>query len=219
MTATFILAQVCGFCILVCTAVGIQMKNKDKIVFFQLLASIFSIAQYLLLWALTGAAIAFVNAGRCFVFYLYARKDKRPHLAVFLLFEALAIVAGVLTWQSWWSILPIIISMTFTYGLWQTNTFIIKLISAITSCAWIVYNVAMRAYIGVIQQAVQVTSSVIAMIRLKLETRKNKGLKENSLDDTEIAQSTKENIEVKENTNETELNSNIQLKDNENPDE
>ena len=58
--------------------------------------------------------------------------------------------------------------------------FIIKLISTITSSAWIVYNVAMRAYVAVAQQAVQVTSSFIAIIRLKLEEKKQKKEKENT---------------------------------------
>lgn len=52
------------------------------------------------------------------VFYFYKKHDKNPSLMLLLLFEIIAIVSGIISWQNMWSFIPIIVTVIFTYGLW-----------------------------------------------------------------------------------------------------
>ena len=163
----FILAQICGGIALVLTVISVQFKSKEKIVMCFILANIVVAIQYFLLNALTGAVISIINAIRCIVFYVYKKKDLKPSIYVLLLFEVVAIICGIISWQNIWSIIPIVVTVLYTYGLWQDNVTVIRISAGIVGFGWTVYNLIVHAYVGAIQESAQTISSIISLIRGK----------------------------------------------------
>lgn len=163
----FVIAQICGIVVLLSMIIGVHFKTKEKILLSNVLANTAAIFQYLLLSALTGALVSLLNTIRCVVFYLIKKKDLQPSLLVLLLFEVITIIAGIITWQDIYSILPIIGTMIYTYGLWQDNITTIRITSALVCLGWLVYDATVGAIVDLIQKTTQTISSIIALMRNK----------------------------------------------------
>lgn len=169
---SFYIAQICGLAILICNTISVQFKTKDKVLICFVIANLFGIAQYFLLGALTAAIVYIISTIRCIVFYYYDKKKLKPALSVLLLFEIVAIVSGVLSWQNIWSLIPIVVTVVFTYGLWQDNIKITRITSAFTGFGWVSYNLIVRAYVGALLDGALGISSIVALIRNKNNTKK-----------------------------------------------
>lgn len=163
----FILAQICGLIILILTVISVQFKTKEKIVMCFVFANVIAAIQYFLLSAFTGAVISVINAIRCIVFYYYKKKEMKPSLITLLIFELIAIISGIFTWQNIWSLIPILVTVIYTYGLWQDNVTVIRITTGIAGFGWAIYNIIVMAYVGAIQEISQLVSSVIAIVRNK----------------------------------------------------
>lgn len=163
----FVLAQICGLIALVLTVISVQFKTKEKIVMCSVLANIVVAIQYFLLSALTGAVISVINAIRCFIFYLYKKKKMKPSIIVLIVFEIVAIISGIISWQNIWSVIPIIVTVIYTYGLWQDDVTVIRITTGIVGFGWAIYNLVVMAYVGALQETSQLISAIIALYRNK----------------------------------------------------
>lgn len=163
----FILAQICGFIALILTVISVQFKTKEKIVMCSVFANLVVAIQFFLLNAITGGIISIINMIRCIIFYYYKKKDKTPSIIVLIVFEIIAIISGIISWQNIWSIIPIMVTLIYTYGMWQDNIRIIRITTAIAGLGWTIYNVIVMAYIGAIQEVSQFISAIIALIKNK----------------------------------------------------
>lgn len=161
----FVLAQLCGAIALVLTVISVQFKTKEQIVMCSVFANIVVAIQFFLLNAITGAIISVINTIRCIIFYYYKKKDKKPSLLVLVIFEIIAIISGIISWQNIWSIIPVIVTVVYTYGLWQDNVTVIRITTGIAGFGWSVYNLIVRAYVGAIQEISQLVSAIISIIR------------------------------------------------------
>lgn len=163
----FILAQICGVITLILTVISVQFKTKEKIVMCFIWANLVVAIQYFLLGAITGAIISIINAIRCIVFYFYKKKDKKPSVIVLIIFEIVAVISGIISWQNMWSLIPIIVTIIYTYGLWQDDITIVRITTGIAGFGWTIYNIVVRAYIGALQEIAQLISSIISLYRNK----------------------------------------------------
>ena len=91
----------------------------------------------------------------------------KPSLIVLIIFELIAIVCGVFSWQNIWSIIPIIVTLVYTYGLWQDNVNVIRVTTGVAGAGWTIYDIIVKAYVGAIQESSQLISAIIALIRDK----------------------------------------------------
>ena len=163
----FIIAQIIGGIVLILTVISVQFKTKEKILICQIVANILVAIQYFLLNAITGAVISIINAIRCVIFYYYKKKDIKPSVIILIIFEVIAIISGIYTWQDIWSLIPIVVTVVYTYGLWQDNVTVIRITAGVVGFGWAVYNVIVMAYVGALQETAQLVSSVIAIFRNK----------------------------------------------------
>ena len=170
---SFYIAQFFGLIILICNAISVQFKTKDKVLICFVIANIFGIAQYFLLGAITAAVVYIVSTIRCLVFYYYDKKNLKPSLTVLLIFEIIAIVSGIISWQNMWSIIPIVVTVIFTYGLWQEKIKVTRISSAITGFGWVLYNIVVKAYVGALLDGALGVSSLIALYRNKKVIKNN----------------------------------------------
>ena len=169
---SFIIAQTLGVLSLLLIIVGVQFKTKEQIIMSSIIANVLLSIQYFLLNAITASVILVLNAIRCIVFYLYKKKNLKPSLVTLMIFEIITIISGVLSWQNVWSIIPIVATIVYTYGLWQDNVRVLKTSTAIIGLSWTIYDLMVRAFIAAIQDILQFVSAIISLIRLKLNSSK-----------------------------------------------
>lgn len=167
----FILAQICGIIALILTVIAVQFKTKEKIVMCSVFANIVVAIQFFLLNAITGAVVSIINTIRCIIFYYYKKKDMKPSIIILLIFEIIAVVSGIMSWQNIWSIIPIIVTVIYTYGLWQDNVKVIRIATGIAGFGWAIYDVIVMAYVGAVQEASQLISAIIALFRNRKEIK------------------------------------------------
>lgn len=167
----FILAQICGIIALILTVIAVQFKTKEKIVMCSVFANIVVAIQFFLLNAITGAVVSIINTIRCIIFYYYKKKDMKPSLIILLIFEIIAVVSGIMSWQNIWSTIPIIVTVIYTYGLWQDNVKVIRITTGIAGFGWAIYDIIVMAYVGAVQETSQLISAIIALARNRKEIR------------------------------------------------
>ncbi len=90
---------------------------------------------------------------------------------ILLFFEIIAVVSGMISWQNMWSVIPIVVTVIYTYGLWQDNVKVIRVTTAIVGLGWAIYDIIVMAFVGAIQEISQFVSAMIALIKNKEETK------------------------------------------------
>lgn len=161
----FVMAQICGVLAMILTIVGVQLKTKEEIVLCSVIANIVVAIQFFLLSSYTGFIVSIINAIRCLVFYGYKRRGVAPSILVLIFFETLCIISGIFSWKNIGDIIPIIVTLIYTYGLWQDNVKIIKITTGIAGFGWAIYDIIVMAYVGALQEILQLVSAIIAIVR------------------------------------------------------
>ena len=113
-----IAAQIVGIAGIVFSLLSFQLKKRKHIMLFQMTASLMFSAQLFMVGAITGGCLDLISFIRTLIFANNSKKwaSSRWWLVGFI---GVMIATGVLTWQSAWSILPIIGSVLSTVALWM----------------------------------------------------------------------------------------------------
>lgn len=167
MSIHFLIAQLFGLIAVILSIICMHFNSKENILKCMIIGNLLMTIQFFLLNAITGGVVSLVNTIRCIVFYLYKKNNKKKSIITLIIFEIIYISSGIMSWQNIWSILPITATVVFTYGLWQDNILITKIIYAIVGLEWATYDLIVKAYFGVIQSIMQFISSTIASIKYK----------------------------------------------------
>lgn len=167
-----IIAQILGFFALIFSVTSYQKNNKKGFLITQIIANLLYISQYACLNAYSALIVVIISTIRVLIFYLYEKQNKKIPLIVLIIFVLITIIAGIFTYESYWSILPIIIGCLFSYGTWQKNLKVTYAIGIIISMLWILYNSAVGAYVSAISAVLETLSSMIGLIRLIKKSKK-----------------------------------------------
>ena len=161
----FILAQALGGITLVLSIISLQQRKKEHLLMLQTAAIVLIVLQFLLMGQATGAATFSVVAVRNVVFYAYKKKQRRPSLAVLVIFLCALLAASILTWQNWWSLLPLLATSAKTLGTWQDNMTRLRVSSLVGQVSMIAYSLAAMLYTNALTEACNLVSTLVAMWR------------------------------------------------------
>jgi hypothetical protein len=169
-----IVVQIFGFIALAWWVSSIQLRQKSGILLCQMLASVFYFLHYALLNAPSAAAVSVVSIVRLISIYLIERKGRNVQVYVLVLFIILLLGVGFLTYDGPLSTFPIIITILYTYGTWQPNTRILRLIFFVCAWMWIYFNYNVGSYILIVGNAMEIISSVVSFFRFGLLKKRTK---------------------------------------------
>lgn len=144
-----------------------QQKSRKRMLFAKLSADICWVIHYLCLGGIAGMIPNAVGIFRELIFI--HRKDKKWAAAMIwpIIFIIINWTLGFRTFHSWYNILPITASTFVTISLWIDNPKLTKLISAPVSAAFLIYNLFVGSYIGVINEIVSISSIIIYFLKPK----------------------------------------------------
>lgn len=163
----FISAQILSITAGALIAISFLLKNKDIIMLLNVLSSLVFALSYYFLNSFVGLSISVVMAFLVFCTYLilkFSKKKQRDLSICSSVLTCIAIVLGVILWENWYSILPIIAVVTLGFGYTTKNLTIVRICILIEISIHIVFNIFVRSYGGVAVQGLILIYGLIIFI-------------------------------------------------------
>lgn len=146
-----------------------QFPKRRAIIACNVFSRVLYILQYLLLFAIEGAAMD-LSAIPSSV--LAARKHtpfvEKYRIAVIAGVNTVIIAIGMLVWQNWLSLVPIAGVLLETNALWLTREKHIRFFSLTSLPFWLYYNLRCGAYGSALGNILAMISIALAMLRYDL---------------------------------------------------
>ena len=162
-----LLAQVLALFAILFWVISILLKNKKNILLMQVIANGIYGIEYLLLGAFSAASMNFLSFLRLLVYYFYALLNIKMPKWILFVFIALVLLFGIITYDGLISLLPIIITVLYTYAFWQNNLNVARIIYIVAAIIWIYYNYEVGAYVGIIGNALEIITGLISLIKYR----------------------------------------------------
>ena len=168
-----IMSWVFGFGAMLSLFLIYQQKERKKLLYCKLSADLCWVAHYLCLWAPGGAIPNFVGIFRELVFV--NREDKKWANSPLwpILFILINLSLGIATMDEPINLLPITASVFVTLSLWLKKPVLTKIISIPVSVCFLIYDIFVGSYIGIVNESIAICSIIISFIK-ENKTRKDK---------------------------------------------
>lgn len=151
--------------------ISVQFKEKKNILLSQFFASLCYFIAYYILGAYSGCAIELVEQSKDLTFYFFERKNKKIPIILLIIFLVLLLVASIVTYDGFYSLLPLIINLSYFVSSYVKNPKYIRIVMLICGFLWAIYNLIIGAYIIIIGNVLEIVSAIISLIRYK-DTKK-----------------------------------------------
>lgn len=151
-----------------------QQNNRNRILILILTGQLIFIGHFILLGAWTAVAVNSVGAVRSLVFRFREERKWAASAAWPWIFVAAFILFGGLSWQAWYSLLPVAAMSVETVGLWQKNPRIIRIINLFPHPAWFIYNLLQNSWPGMTTEVLIFFSILIGIVRFDLRKKSEK---------------------------------------------
>ena len=160
-----IIAQIFGIGAMLSLFLIYQQKTRKRMLLAKLSADVFWVLHY---WCLGGIAGMIPNAVGIVRELVFVNRKSRRWASIPLwpiLFIVINWAWGITTFHSAFNILPIAASTVVTVSLWIDNPRLTKLISLPVSFSFMVYDIYIGSYVGIINEIVSMTSIIIFFVK------------------------------------------------------
>ena len=153
MTMTFVIAQCFGIISTIFFLLSYQVRSNKALYLMQAAGCGTFAIQYLLLGAYSGClSQAFVIVRNLMLsrYNQWAWVRARGWVSVFIL---IAVIITLFTWSGPLSLIPLLVMVSGTIGLWTNNAGLIRLVGlTFISPPWIIYDYMIGAYSAIINE-------------------------------------------------------------------
>ena len=168
-----IFAQIIAIFAIITYSFAPHQKSKIKVLIFKIVSNSLYTLQYLILGAMSAAGTNLINVLQSIIFYKYAKENKKVPIFWGVVFSIIIILLGIFSYTSITSIIPIVLALITTYGIWQDNLKIYRITCAFTIFCWIFYNLYLSAYVSAVGNIYQFISTIIAIYKLNIKNVDN----------------------------------------------
>ena len=167
MNKTQIIAQIINGIGTTLNIIGINIKEKKKLLLCFVLGNIFLAIALRLLNATAGMLVQIVFVSETILNYFLDKKYDKYPLWIILLYVILPCTILVISFKSKWDILPIISGILFPLAL-LSKDFKLRLLNLFSILVWIPYNFVFGQYVGTIGCIIFAITNFMAIIRLDI---------------------------------------------------
>lgn len=164
-------AQLIGAAAMLTMTLSVQCRKKKHMMLVQSAAHMLYSFQYALLGAFSAAFMDIISVLRISIFYKYDKGKKKIPLILPVIIILITAFVGTLTYTNPLSLLPVIVAIIYTIGASFKDPKVYKLVFGTCAIAWLFYNLKFQAYVCVIGNIMEITSTAVALIR---ETKRKK---------------------------------------------
>lgn len=155
------MAQSLGFIYALFLFFSILGKSTKQILLMQTISFLFKSVHYYLLGGISGFVTSFISMLRNLIFYRV--KENYIFTIIFIL---IYIVIGIATYNSFYSLLPVIATIVYTLIINYDNPKYLRLGMLFTSITWLIYNIYIISYSGIIIQIIMIVTNIFAILKL-----------------------------------------------------
>ncbi len=155
------MGQILGFIYALFLIISSFGRTVNKILIMQTLAFFFKAMHYYLLGGTSGFITSMISLIRNLIF----TKIKSSVLWT-IIFVIIFIVSGLFTYQGFYTLLPVIATIIYTIIINYHNPKYLRWGMLLTSITWLIYNIYVVSYAGIIVQIVILTTNILAIIKL-----------------------------------------------------
>jgi len=164
MSTEYILIQAVGILGTVLFFLSYQCKSNKNLFRVQFVSYLCYTAHLLMLGAVTGGISYILNTVRSFC--LGSKNDFLKGKTMCWTICILQVVTLYFTWGGWWSILPVAANIASTIGGYTYNARKIRIAGMfVNSPLWIVYNIIVGSWAGIIDEIVSEASMILSVYR------------------------------------------------------
>ncbi len=142
-----------------------QQTERRRLIFFKLCADVIWVVHYLMLGAVGGAIPNFVGIFREVVFMQRDEKKWAQSRVIPVIFIVLNWGLAIGTWRSALNLMPIVASTFVTISLWVKNPKLTRAIGAPVSLTFIIYDIFVGSWIGIVNESIALVSIVSSYLR------------------------------------------------------
>ncbi len=168
----FIVAQILGTIALIFELAAFQFKKKKPTLICQSLDAFFYLLQYLFLGAYSGC----VTKGLVIVRNLcVVEKDRKKKEWPWLMwiFIIAYVAASFLTFEAWYSLLPIVAGLVWTIAVWRIKGAQGLRWAAIPpTLMWLIYDIIVLSFPGIISNVLSFISIAVGIYRYRAKSKK-----------------------------------------------
>lgn len=170
-----IISIICMFCSAGICCISLQGQTKLKILFIQLFACLFYLANYLFVininaTALIGVITASCEILRLIAFYFIEKSEKyntfKFNFICAMFFNVLLITLSVIAWSSWFSFLPLVGAILVNLSLSTKNVVLIKFAFVIQAALVITFLILSGLFINAIPQMFICVFGIVGIVKL-----------------------------------------------------
>jgi len=141
-----------------------QCKSNKNLFRVQFVSYLCYTTHLLLLGAITGGISYVLNTLRSFC--LGSKSSFLKGWPMCVIICALQVVTLIFTWDKWWSVLPVAANIAATIGGYTYNGQKIRIAGMfINSPLWIIYDILVGSWAGIIDEVVTEASMIISICR------------------------------------------------------
>ncbi len=173
MSILAIIAQICNGIGTLINAIGISVKDKQKLLLIFIIGNIFCALAVGLLGAVSGTLVLIIFVIETIINYFWEKKhDKYPiwMIALYIIIPCAVLIATATTP---WDILPIAAGVLFPLAM-VSKGFVLRLLNMLSVVVWVPYNFVFGQYVGAISCAIFTIVNLVAIIRFDLLKQKEK---------------------------------------------
>lgn len=163
-----VIAQLFGIGAMVSLFFVYQQTERKRLITAKLCADVFWVIHYLLLGGIAGMIPNFIGIFRELVFINRERKKWADKVFWPILFILCGWGMGFFTFRSAFHILPIAASTFVTISLWVKKSKLTKLITIPVCTAFMIYDLHIGSFIGIINESLSICSIIISFIKEKI---------------------------------------------------
>ena len=161
---SFLLIQAIGIAGTILFFLSYQCKRNQTLFRVQFISYLCYTIHFLLLGAITGGISYVLNTLRSFC--LGSRNAFLKGKAMCGIICLLQLVTLLLTWEGWWSALPVAANIAATIGGYTYNPRKIRVIGLfVNSPLWMVYNILVHSWAGILDELVTMASILLSIFR------------------------------------------------------
>ena len=160
---------------LLVNVITMQQKEKKKILIGFIIVNVLTAITYFVLKTYSAMIVSIVSIIQTYIKYLFDIKEIRIPSYIKIIFIITSILTGVLTFTSIIDMLPIFCLLTYTLSILQQKEKNIRLLTILNSLGWMIYDIFVVAYVGVLFSICTITSTVISILRYDFN-KKEKGI-------------------------------------------
>lgn len=161
-----LIGQALGVVAVILGFITYQMRSQKALLVVNMITCAVFCAHYLLIGAISGFALNAVGFVRNIV---YTNRDKKIFASPAwpYVFGVIMLIAGILTWQDWRSVLAVCALVINSLALSLKNPQHIRYSLLITCPLVLIYDLLLHSYGGMVYEGMSIVSSLIGIYRFR----------------------------------------------------